>query len=472
MRWLRQPDVLLLLALVLLTAGGATLLAQPFATAPDEREQRHFQNRQYYQSAFDALSAAAGAGLTIRSGEYTLNGRRILVGLSVAGGLIYLAAAWSASRNLRAAIGAVGGATPRFALVFAAWCAVLTLNVAICAAAGWSHQSARGAAASQTAVTEEGDDAIARVPWPESAALSGAAISVGADPTRSAGRTTPTWTLAVCGLIAALGWPIWLFLFGGVGRRFTYGWLALRRCLRMLLLWVVIAGVIALLDTPTRSMRSDRPDSAAPQTGFPRFISSLEQTTAAAGAGAATGPLDSRSVSPGTQFALGVVVLVGGLAGAPNGGMHSALAGLGLATMLGLAGAGYARSGHATMLRCREAALRTVGSMVCLTLVVTLGLLAIQRLTSSPFDERPSFSAAWLDASSAVAGAALTSGVVAQVTNPNLTGGIGHSADTYQYGLLWLMAAMLVGRVLPVRILRQAAQGVWHDTPAGGSPLL
>jgi hypothetical protein len=104
--------------------------------------------------------------------------------------------------------------------------------------------------------------------------------------------------------------------------------------------------------------------------------------------------------------------------------------------------------------------------------VFALGLLLIERWTGSAFDPRPGFAAAWLEASSAMGGASLSTGLMARITDPNLTGGIRHSTDTYQYGLVWLMLALLVGRVLPVRILRQAAEAPQPETPVGSSPVL
>ena len=111
-------------------------------------------------------------------------------------------------------------------------------------------------------------------------------------------------------------------------------------------------------------------------------------------------------------------------------------------------------------------------ALVGLALVVALGLLAIEAHTGSPYQAAPSFADALLDASSAVGGAGLTSGVTAMVTGANLSSGIRQNVDLYQYGMTWLMAAMFIGRVLPVLVLGRLAALRFQDAPPRLPPLI
>ena len=69
-------------------------------------------------------------------------------------------------------------------------------------------------------------------------------------------------------------------------------------------------------------------------------------------------------------------------------------------------------------------------------------------MTASAYQPVPTFAEAFLDAASAVGGANLTSGLFGTVTDPNLIMGLGSGINQYQYGMAWLMAAMVLGRVL------------------------
>mgnify|MGYP007051597327 CR=1 FL=1 len=55
------------------------------------------------------------------------------------------------------------------------------------------------------------------------------------------------------------------------------------------------------------------------------------------------------------------------------------------------------------------------------------------------------------------------------MTDRNLSRGIRLGVDLYQYGMVWLMAAMLAGRTLPLVVLSRAgARGT--EAPGGGVP--
>lgn len=458
MRFHREADTRLLLGLLLLAGIGAALLAQSPATRLDPRDREHyFWDRHLWQCAFDALSAVVGSGMSVQSGEYTSFGRWILVALGVAGAWLYLAAALMATRQFCEAAQLSVGSHPALRTIAPAWLVVAALLTLVCAA-GLSRRAER--------VPGAGD-------WHEGL-MCGLALSVGMDPARCAPNfgSLSRWFPAAAGLVTALGWPVWLGLLPGARKRGMHRSDLLRAVGGMLFFWTLVALLVAVLETPMGSRRP-RPDdpSLAAQPPPARFERGLALTLSAAGIGAATEPLSDRAVGPGTQFLLGCVVLIGGLAGSFGGGIHGAIAGLGTRLVLGRGGVA-GRSARIAALRIRDAAIRIVCSMTLCACIAAVGLLIIHRLTGSPFDSPPDFSGAWLDAASCTGGAALSSGLIGRVTDPNLSGGIQHSADAYQWGMTWIMLALLAGRVLPVRILRQAAQREWTDAPPGGGATL
>jgi len=115
------------------------------------------------------------------------------------------------------------------------------------------------------------------------------------------------------------------------------------------------------------------------------------------------------------------------------------------------------------------AAVACVVALVSLVLVVALGLLVIEARTTTAFQSAPTLGDALLDATSAVAGGNLSSGLMATVTSANLSRGIHQSVDLYQYGLVWLLAAMFISRTLPVLILARCA-AVRGDAEASRLP--
>jgi hypothetical protein len=161
---------------------------------------------------------------------------------------------------------------------------------------------------------------------------------------------------------------------------------------------------------------------------------------AAQAGGTAIDPASGMPRRDATRFVLGLGILLGGLFGAPGGGVLVP-ASLALAYWLSRNRAAAALWG---MIARRTAVFAFVA-----TVVVTLGLLLIEQKTASAFSPIPTFAAAWLDAASAIGGANLTGELTSAVTNRSLSSGIRTPSDQYQYGMSWLMVAMLIGRLAP-----------------------
>jgi Trk-type K+ transport system membrane component len=218
---------------------------------------------------------------------------------------------------------------------------------------------------------------------------------------------------------------------------------------------------------PTRHALSS--ESWAPRLANQRFAiryaRSLVQTVAASGAGIPTESLAERNVSPGSKITLAALLLIGGLGGSATGGLQwplllGALAG-------GAAALGWSKRAKPAQddathdplhpARCMRAGLACLFLLTLLALLVALGLLLIENWTASPFQLPPSFADALLDAGSVVGGGNLSSGLTESVTSRHLHAGIRQSANLYQYGMAWLMLAMLAGRMLPLVVLQRLA---------------
>jgi hypothetical protein len=96
--------------------------------------------------------------------------------------------------------------------------------------------------------------------------------------------------------------------------------------------------------------------------------------------------------------------------------------------------------------------------MILLTAIVAGGLLLLEQWTASAYQTPSSFADALLDASSVVAGGNLSGGLSETLTSRNLISGLNQPVNLYQYGMGWLMLAMLLGRVLPVTVLRRLSE--------------
>ena len=422
------PAFALAAALIIMALVGGRLLQSPRCIVLSERDRTSYGLMPKWRAQFDALSAVCGAGLLLHDlgEEYTPLGRWVLAALGIGGALTYLIAARAAVARLYE-----GNALPPARAVALAYAGGLGVAIVVALVAA-RFPSAR--------VTS--GDAV----WNAVSAFS----SLGwLYPFSGAASRTPFVGLAALG---ALGWPLWI----GVVKRGRLlraaAWTLVTYAVFLLLCTVAVA----LLETP-RAVPPGRGEArpAAGSSFSARLMRSGLQVVAASGAGMSTEKLSDRAVSEGTKAVLAVVVLVGAPGGSPGGGAKWSVA-------LWVVAAGVALARGAAPLderrsRAVQAAVATLLTMALLTLVTALGLLAIEGCTASAFQIAPTFADACLDAASAVAGGNLSTGLVAAVTSANLSRGIRQSVDLYQYGMIWLMAAMLVGRVAPVLILGRCA---------------
>lgn len=446
MTWLRRPAVWFPLLLLLFAAGGSELLRNDQYVHLSERDRGAYGLRPAWQARFDALSATCGVGLlTYRLDEdYTALGRWVLAGLGVVGALLYLMAA----RQLVTRFWPdCGTSLPRGRTIAVAFLALQAGAIVVLAAA---ERLSAGR-------VQLGDAA-----WNAIATFS----SLGwFRPTASA---HPSWLYALVAFVSALGWTVW-FLGAGRARRHLLATVA-----TYVLFLLTCAAIIAALEVPRGAPRGERAPGArlAETATIGRFSRSLMLVTCASGSGQATEELTERSVSDGTKLMLGVVALVGGLGGSCGGGLKWTLALGVLAAAAALLRPSYWWSADDNTRRCLLAAVAVTVILVLFAGLTALGLLIIEGQTGSAFQRAPSFADAFLDAASAVGGAGLTSGVTATVTSLNLSSGIGHGVDEYQYGMAWLMLAMFIGRVAPVWVLTRLAGRRWLEAPALPEPLI
>ncbi|MDX2197776.1 MAG: hypothetical protein SF069_02260 [Phycisphaerae bacterium] len=448
-----RPARTLLIQIGLIAAASTVLLMQPFATPLDPREREHFYwDRHLWQCIYDSFSAACGCGqLTIRE-TYSAAGRVILTLAAIAGSLAYVVAAHRASIRLRMAVGGTSGPLAGLSAVLMCWAASIALSGVV-----WIVV------------------AVARGGMPVGDALMTGAATAGGCGLLFA-PLAPTMHIAalVSSIFAAAGWPLLLTLVGrnadiGVRKR-RIVWSCFGYFVSLALLTTIVALCEQPLQRGQRQVVLDQTLSA--ETASVRWQRAATAVVCAAGSGLPTEAADARSLSEGSRFALGLAAWLGGLGGSATGGVKWSLFILAFAAVVGSAGiSARATSAHWTAHRCVRAAVRVVGVQLVLTIVAALGLLVIQRQTASPFDPTPGLAEAWLDASAAVNGAAVSSGISANVTSGRLSKGLGLSADLYQYGMGWLMLAMLLGRAAPIAIVSRAADEPLSDAPAGTSPL-
>lgn len=415
MRRLGRAEFWLPAALLALTVAGNSLLLRGGCLELGLRDRTSYGDRPAWQAGFDALSATCGVGLLSYDleGQYTARGRWLLVGLGVAGAVLYLAAMRQVLRRLG---WVAGGDVPglwAILLALLAWqAAILALVCGVAAARGGEVQTAAWNAVAT----------FASLGW-----------------LRGASGPGQTWVYALAALLSALGWGVWLLPVGGWRRS-----VPLRRLLLCaggyVALLAAAAGVMSALET----QRGLLPPGTTPKglSSLPageRYARCAVQAACAAGAGIATEPAADRGVSEGTKLVLAGLLVVGGLGGTVGGGVTWVVL---LWALLGAS---------------RRAAVACVAWVVGLVVVAALGLLIIEGWTASSYQVAPTAADALLDAASAVAGGNLTTGLTATVTGANLSRGIRQPVDLYQYGMSWLMVAMFIGRVLPVLVLARFA---------------
>ena len=448
---LKQSDLWFLVALLLVTALGVAALAHADATYSEARHLSY--SRHHWQIAFDALSATCGVGLLTYDfqEDYTPLGCWILTTLGLSGALLFIAAVAHAARRMQPADAPARVLHPVSVVIVFIIGQAIAWGVLL-AATGLEH--------------------VPENSWRAIAAFS--SLGWGSEVVVDRGGTGPAaWPLGLLAWVGALGWPVWLLLVPPLSERYVQIRSALAMLASYTLMLLLAAVLISAFESPRGAAGRDAPlltsqRSAPPLSGQPwatRYARSLVQTAAASGAGMPTESLVGRDVSDGTKLTLSGLLLVGGLSGSATGGVQWILlvwALAGGAASLGWLGRGKAgpasSTGPATGLaRCMHAGLGCLSLMILLTLIVAVGLLLIENWSASSYQPPPSLADALLDASSVVAGGNLSSGLTEAVTGRNLISGVRQSANLYQYGMAWLMLAMLAGRVLPLVVLRRLA---------------
>ncbi|MFO0840013.1 MAG: hypothetical protein U1D55_16015 [Phycisphaerae bacterium] len=406
--------------LLALWAAAAVVLSLDACVREESRDPR-FAARHAWQAAFDGLCAASGCGLlTFRfDADYTPIGRAALAGAALVGAGLFVAAAAQAARQT-GAFGPLFGAPHPLACVGG----MLVVQALVCAAL----------------IPVFGSDATLDV------AVLGVTSFCGLGVRGDLARAAPL-ALCVVGWIGAAGWPLWLLALPAA-RRVTpparlATWIAAQLAL------VCIAGMLmAALESPRGAATPGRFTAEANSR-----TSLLMAAGGAGGAGMSTIDPRDAGLHDGTLALLAILVLIGGAALSPAGGVSIAIV---------LAAAGFSRlrgESDPDAGRARQfVALRLAGAAALLTLVVAIGLLALENRVASPFAARPTFAAALLDAASAVGGAGLSGGLADSVTDRNLVSGMRQSggadqANLYPIGMSWLMLAMLAGRMMPIMLL-------------------
>jgi Trk-type K+ transport system membrane component len=440
MNWFKRPEVWFPPALVLLVAIGAVLLNSPTCQSLDDRDWRWFARANAWRSTFDAVSAACGVGLLTHEidEEYTATGKLALYAIGLAGAALWMTAILSASRRFWRAAGAERPLPPA-RHVLAAFMVLVLVSVPATALCEWLTRTSSGA--------PPPPDGFSGSAWRAISATASLGWLPGAP-----GRAY-TWIYAVIGLAGGLGWMIWLLPFGRTRREYLRTsagvWLAGSYVLYLL----AVAGLMFALESP-RGLRATSVPSAqlTGQPALARYGRSLDLTVCAATAGLPVQNVTEENLTDASKMVLAGTILIGSLPGSPGGGIKWVLFAWFISGCLA-----------ATCIRRQSAApiavrrLTAAGGCIVLLLGVTcvtaFGLLIIESRTAPTYREQPTFAAAFLDASSAVGGANLSTGIAHAVTSRNLSRGIGQGVDAYQCGMALLMAAMLIGRTLLVVVL-------------------
>lgn len=448
-----RPSAWFPIALLVLAAGGAVALCRPECVPRDARDQQYYLERHIWERSFDAVSAACGAGLL--TGDlargYTPTGRWVLLTIGWIGALLYIAAAADASRRLIASerpqppvsagvpVVILGTATGSIAKASTAP-SVITLWLVTLGVASLLTLGVWGAGRAVCPDVGAGETA-----WLVAVAFGSLGLaSAPADPGTAQ-------MLALVGWIGALGWPIWMLAIPPLRRRHVAAGPALRSAAAYTTFLMLAATVVSIIEGPrggvdlaARGVESSEPDrTLSKQPAEQRWLRSVVAVSCAASAGIATEPLAERGLREGTKAVLALVLLVGGMGGSAAGGLKWPLL---VAALTGGASP-----------RIRRAAATCVLWMITLTLVTAAGLLLLESQVATRYQRPPTLADALLDATSAVAGGNLTSGLTATVTDRNLVSGIALGVNWYRLGMLWIVAAMLAGRLLPIVVLSRAA---------------
>lgn len=429
-RWWLWADWLLAGGLVVLALAAALTLVQPGLRDLNVREQQAYGLRPYWEAGFDALSVVCGTGLLVRDIEtdYTPRGRCVLVAAGVAGLLLYVAVSLTVVRQLWS------GTPPGLLTV---WGAHLVAGMVAVVGSG-------------SACVVMGGDDLGWAGWNALAVFASLGIA------RPEVGTVSVWVYGVIAAAAALGWPVWLLAMSSAWRR-QVG----RRLLAIVAVYaagmILAAGLVVVLSGP-RGGRMPGGSAAAAGGGAERFVPALVQVVLTSGAGVTSADLSPGVVPDGVRCVFACVLLIGGVAGGVGGGVTWWLVLAAACGRKGVSG-GQAECYELSGGLFRQLGWSVLGWVCGLTVVVAAGLMVIEQWGGSAYERPPTAGAAVLDAASAVGGGGLTSGVSGAITSASRSIGIRQRADLYQYGMGWLMLAMLVGRVVPVwcavRIVRR-----------------
>ncbi|MBK8914671.1 MAG: hypothetical protein IPM64_08760 [Phycisphaerales bacterium] len=415
-------------SLLLICAVGAILLLPHLMTRETARRAAYW-SLHLWQTSFDAISAACGAGLLTYHPQraYTDIGIATLTLLAVAGAIWFVGACARAEARL--------GIAP--------FCA--TRRPAATARVAWLITAGCCAAIASMDAFPQGFASIWRP------ALSGlrTAAGFGAAPPESLPITT-----AICAMSLLLPSIVTFWL---LRRSIRDIWRPVSRqiaCSLGLLLFLVFAS--ALFEQPRRFGAAARgADSAAPASEgvMGRGIRAIHAMVGAAN-GVGSVPPDA-GLRDGSRVVLAAAILIGGGAGSAAGGLRWTL----LAALCARGGGG----------RAADAARRTARALLLLTGGIAMGILLIDALVGVRFGRAVPLGDALLDAASAVGGGAVGGAAMEAITSRNLSTGIGHASDLYPYGMLWLMIAMVLGRLVPLWVMQRAAERPERAQPDGAA---
>lgn len=438
LNWARRTEFGLLVSILLLPLGGDFLLNTTCALDITDRQRTAYGDRPEWQIQIDATSAMTGCGITMYDIEddYTAAGRWALAGFGLVGALVYLRAVrrvvgryWKGQYKPLPDTGQIIG-------IFLALLVIAMLAMGILAAAraqpmldGMWH----------------GLCAFCSLGW---LTTDDPGVRIGA---------------VIVAFIGALGWPVWL-----VWRLWPGAWRGIVAAIVGYFAFLAIsAACVTALEIPRGTARGAPPQGdlrdAPPGE---RYARSLLLVSSAATYGAPTEDLGDRHVSEGTRAILAWVVVVGAFGGAAGGGITWVV----LLLAARLPASPFRAKSRMTLDvdfdRLRAASLTLVLVVAKLAIIGALVLLFIETWIGSPFQRPATLAEALQDATSAVGGAAVTSGLVERVTSTNLSSGLRESVDHYQHGMRWLMLLMVIGRLAPVLVLGVCAPRRIQDTAA------
>lgn len=469
-----------LAALLMLIVVGALFVARDTATKPEAKNMEFYWSLHYWQCTFDAISAACGAGLTTFEfdRDYTDAGRWTLTLIGVCGALLFVGAAARAEQNLGIASAAGWRAPVRAHL--AAWTICACLSVA--AALAWPRDASNAADTSSTAGSAEvqsnadNERATERIRLGLQIAASlgaGGGIRVADDRV----------LIALLAAIALCGPTIVLLV--ATTRRHTLrhaagGALIRVALLRQLATGVIIYGIliatVTALERPRGAASTAQPGAKnlTAQAVGSRAERAAAQALAAGSAGFPTEALAEKGATDGTKLALVLLLLVGGGTASATGGLRWPLvAGIFCAyrrnrknyeprnaAQVPINDPRVPGDGDPSMSDRDHApavARRVLAALAVLLLGVIFALLILDAIVATRYSSPATLADATLDAGAAVLGGGVSGGVTATVTNRNLSAGIQQPTDLYQYGMVLLAAAMVVGRVAPLWQMNRVA---------------